>query len=236
MHYDTTFYRKRLACDAGYSEWKSAQILRMINANQTLLGTNNMTSVCEVGCCTGEILLRLSEHLPCSTTFTGYDVYPDLEGVLSGNQGNEINIICQDFLSTKEYYDLLLAIDVIPHIEDYIGFLRKIKDRATYKLLYIPLELYAARALLGHRYIESRNKYGHIHLFNKDISLAILQDLGYEVVDHFYASSVIDLPTTNKNTPSFSKTAKVFRVLLSRINVDLTARLLGGFSLFVLAM
>ena len=214
------------------SPWKATQILRLINGHNIKLGTG---TICEVGCGAGEILVQLSRQLSNDCTFVGYDISPQLQNIWRERENDRIRFISQDFLTSKEFYDILMFIDLIEHIEDYIGFLRKIKDRGHYKIFNFPLEIFAIKALMGHKYLNSRAKYGHIHYFNKDICLSVLKELDFEIVDFFYAPGAIDLSSTTTSISTLSKMAKIPRILLSKFSTDLTAKLLGGYSLFVLA-
>ena len=126
-------------------------------------------------------------------------------------------------------------IDIVEHIEDYIDFLRKVKDCAEYKIFNFPLEIFAAKAILSGKYHESRKNFGHIHYFNKQICLDVLADLGYEILEAKYAPSAIDLTETSTSMSSMSRWAKFPRQLLALISEDLTAKLLGGYSLFILS-
>lgn len=214
------------------SPWKATQILRLINGHNIKLGTG---TICEVGCGAGEILVQLSKQLSNDCTFVGYDISPQLQNMRRERENDRIRFISQDFLTSKEFYDILMFIDVIEHIEDYIGFLRKIKDRGHYKIFNFPLEIFAIKALMGHKYLNSRAKYGHIHYFNKDICLSVLKELDFEIIDYFYAPGAIDLSSTSTSISTLSKMAKLPRILLSKFSTDLTAKLLGGYSLFILA-
>jgi hypothetical protein len=113
--------------------------------------------------------------------------------------------------------------------------LRKIKSKSNYKIFNFPLELFAIKALLGHKFLESREKYGHIHYFNKDICLAVLNELDFKIIDHFYAPISIDLAPVSKSVSQSSKLLNIPRIMLSKVSVDLTAKLFGGYSLFILA-
>jgi len=214
------------------SPWKATQILRLINSNNIEFGSH---TICEVGCGAGEILVQLSKRLEQDCSFVGYDISPQLQNMWRERETDKIKFIGQDFLNSKEFYDILMFIDLIEHIEDYIGFLRKIKDRGHYKIFNFPLEIFAIKALLGHKYLESRAKYGHIHYFNKDICLAFLRELDFEIIDYFYAPSAIDLSSTTTSISTLSKMAKLPRIILSKFSTEITANLLGGYSLFVLA-
>ncbi len=210
------------------SAWKAVQVLKLINTHNIKANT-----ICEIGCGAGEILVQLSQKL-LNAHFIGYDISPQLENMWKERENDRIQYIKGDFLESKGHSDILMFIDIIEHIEDYIGFLRKIKDKGDYKIFNFPLEVFAAKALLSYKYTESRNKYGHIHYFNKDICLAVLKDLGFEILDYFYAPSAIDLSSISTSISFSSKVLKIPRILLSKISTDLTAKLLGGYSLFLL--
>lgn len=212
------------------SPWKADQIIKLITHNHIKANT-----ICEVGCGAGEIIVQLSQQLPKDTFFTGYDISPHLANMWQQRENDKIKFVKQDFLESEQHYDLLLFIDIIEHIEDYIGFLRKIKDRSHYKIFNFPLEIFALKALMSHKYIDSRTKYGHLHYFNKDICIAVLNDLGFDILDCFYAPGAIDLSSISTSISIPSRLLKFPRILLSKISVDLTAKLLGGYSLFILA-
>ena len=42
---------------------------------------------------------------------------------------------------SERFFDVILVLDVIEHLEDYFSFLRTIKERALYKIFHIPLDL-----------------------------------------------------------------------------------------------
>lgn len=217
------------------SPWKATQILRLINSIELNNIELDAANFCEVGCGVGEILVQLSKQLSSDCTFVGYDISPKLRSVWRERENDRVKFMQQDFLQSEEFYDVLMSIGIIEHIEDYIGFLRKIKDRGHYKVFNFPLEIFALKALLGHKYLESREKYGHIHYFNKDICLSVLRDLDFDIVDYFYAPSAVDLSSISTSISTLSRMAKFPRILLSKFSTDLTAKLLGGYSLFILA-
>jgi hypothetical protein len=201
--------------------WKAKQVLKLINSHNIEANT-----VCEVGCGAGEILVQLSQKLPHDTCFIGYDISPQLKNMWKERENDRIKFIKQD---------ILMFIDIIEHIEDYIGFLRKVKNRGNFKIFNFPLEIFAVKALMSHKYADSRSKYGHIHHFNKDICIAVLNDLGFEILDYFYAPGAIDLSSISTSVSFSSRMLKFPRILLSKISTDLTAKLLGGYSLFLLS-
>ena len=78
--------------------------------------------------------------------------------------------------------------------------------------------------------IRDRQRYGHIHYFNKETALQLLIGLGYQIIDYFYAAVALGLPSINfKNLVLMAP-----RRLASLVNKDLAARLLGGYRLLIL--
>ena len=77
-----------------------------------------------------------------------------------------------------------------------------------------------------------RELYGHIQYFTKETALETLMDAGNELLDYFYTSRCIELVKQ-----SIQKAAIIPRKICFAMNQDLTltVRILGGYSLLVLA-
>jgi hypothetical protein len=117
-------------------------------------------------------------------------------------------------------------------VPDYMGFVDKCRQRAKYKIYHIPLDIHVS-SVLRNAFIRSRYDIGHIHYFTADSAIATLKDTGHEIIDCVYTDIAFGLFSEH---PSFNKAiANVPRWLLSRLSVPFTARLLGGYSLLVLA-
>jgi len=52
-------------------------------------------------------------------------------------------------LEEDTYFDSLLCIDVFEHVEDYIGFVKTLKSKATYKIFHIPLDISVLSVIRG---------------------------------------------------------------------------------------
>ena len=208
------------------SPHKVRQILKMLKRNNL-----NAKTYCEVGSGAGEILKLLQQELPEDCHLWGYDISPQAFEISKPKSNARLQFKVKDFLEEENvYFDVILLIDLIEHLEDYYGFLRKIKSKSDYKILHIPIDLYVLRVLLGGYLMRVRKRGGHLHYFNKEIALVILKDTGYEVLDFFY--------TPCHETPIKNRKAYFIRPLrrfFCRINQDLTTNILGGFSLMVLA-
>lgn len=98
-------------------------------------------------------------------------------------------------------------------------------------MFHIPLDLSVQSVLRSSPIMQRRESVGHIHYFTKETALALLKDTGYEVIDYCYTNSSLELP----NLSWKAKLMKLPRKLFFFIHQDLTVRILGGFSLLVLA-
>ena len=209
------------------SPWKAKQILKIMERNNIAPKT-----ICEVGCGAGEILARLQHEMPVECEFLGYEISPQAFELSRTRANEKLNFKLADILEEKGvFYDLILIIDLIEHLEDYYTFLREIKSKSQYKILHIPLEISAQFILRNTPFLESRKSAGHLHYYTKDIALHILRDVGYEVLDYFYTSGSTEIPSKSIKR----NIVKLPRKVLFAIDRDLAVRILGGYSLMVLA-
>jgi SAM-dependent methyltransferase len=209
------------------SPWKAREIMKMIERSGI-----KPKSICEVGCGAGEILRLLQEEMDAECSFWGYEISPQAFE-LAKSKGNErLQFKLADFRLEDGFFDLLLLMDVIEHVEDCFSFLRDLKSRSQYKIMQIQLDLSVQtilrpNALLGFR--STSGHVGHVHYFTKGIALAMLEDLGYEVLDYFYTRRTHWAPTF------LGRLLQLPRVLLYAMRKDLAVRIFGGYSLLVLA-
>lgn len=226
IYTDGTYLRNNPQWHADDSAWKAAHVARLLERN----GVEPRT-VCEIGCGAGEILVNLREALPEGTRFTGYDISPNAYAICSRKLGPCLDFRLGNLLEEDAHFDLAMAIDVFEHVEDYFGFLRRLRTKATHKVFHIPLELSALWVGRARPLLRQRRAVGHIHHFSKDTALATLEDTGYTVIDHFYTSGATELCGTGWKT----RLLKWPREALYALDPDAAARLLGGYSLMVLA-
>ncbi len=121
-------------------------------------------------------------------------------------------------------------IDVFEHVDDYLGFIKKCKDKSTYKIFHIPLDI-SLWSVLTNYPISARKRVGHLHYFMKDTALATLQDAGEEVLDWFYTPGVMDL---QKKMNFFEHIINVLRRFFYWLKPDFGVKAFGGFSILVL--
>lgn len=211
--------------DAG---WKAMNIIKMMERNGL-----HPSTILEIGCGAGEILKKLQEQLPSEILFEGYEVSPQAFEMTKSRENEKLKFYLKSLTSIEgnRSYDLALMIDVFEHVDDYYGFLREAKEKAKNIIFHIPLDISVQSVWRGYPLMRKRRNSGHIHYFTKDTALASLNYAGYEITDWFYTGSYIDLPSRTLK----SKLAKFPRQVLYKMNPDFGVRVLGGYSLMVLA-
>jgi SAM-dependent methyltransferase len=212
------------------SHWKANQIAKIIADN----GIKPQT-IAEIGCGGGMILKELADKDFLSNAgFVGYDISPQAIELSNRVANEKVTFFCEDLLIKTEVdpIDILMAIDVFEHVPDYMGFLNQCRTKAEYKIYHIPLDLHVS-SVLRNAFITTRSSIGHIHYFTADSAIATLKDTGHEIVDYFYTDGAFGV---YKQHPSVKKAmANIPRWIFSRFSVPFAARLLGGYSLLVLA-
>jgi SAM-dependent methyltransferase len=209
------------------SPWKARQIMQMIARNHLQPKT-----ICDVGCGAGEVLKQLQESISSEVIYWGYDLSPQAFELSKSRANERLHFKLADIRQeTDASFDLMLVMDVIEHLENYFSFLRELRSKSEYKILHIPLDLSAQTVLRPNGLLKVRKAYGHIHYFTKDLALQMLEDVDYHVLDYFYTSRATEIPTHEIGR----KLMKLPRKVLFAIQKDLAARVLGGWSLLVLA-
>lgn len=226
IYTDGTYLRNNPDWHSDDSPWKAAHVARMLERHGIVPAT-----VCEVGCGAGEILKSLSERLDPGTRFFGYEISPDAYRLCARKNGGNFAFKLANLLEEPAHFDVVMAMDVFEHVEDCFTFLRKLRGKGEHKIFHIPLDLSAMSLVRGKKLLDMRRSVGHIHYFSKDTALALLEDTGYKVVDYFYTSGATELGGLGWKT----KLMKGPRQALYAMSPDAAARMLGGYSLLVLA-
>ena len=209
------------------SSWKARQIAKILIANDI-----QPSSICEIGCGAGEILRSLKNCLADNVKFSGYEIAPHAFEICRQKESENLAFHFKDLLKEEgQKYDVVMAIDVFEHIEDYFGFLRKLRSKGNYQIFHIPLDLSVQTVFRGSPITNVRKSVGHLHYFTKETALATLNDTGYEVLDYFYTNGSLELP--NKGWKPYL--LRIPRKIFFSIHKDWAVRILGGCSLLVLA-
>lgn len=208
------------------SPWKAKQIERMIKENSL-----NPKTICEIGCGAGGVLNQLSK-LYVGGEFVGYEISPQAFELCSKKLKTNLTYRLADLLEDDiAHFDIAMAIDVFEHVEDYFSFLRKLKEKAEYKIFHIPLDLSVQAVFRSSPILRGRRLVGHIHYFTKETALETLKDTGYSIIDYFYTEGSLELP----NRGWKASLLRIPRKIMFSLNKDFAVRLLGGYSLMVLA-
>jgi SAM-dependent methyltransferase len=171
------------------SPWKAKQIRNIIE--QHSLKPNR---ICEIGCGAGEILNQLSKQYGKGKEFFCYDISPQAFELCTRKTKPNLTFKLSDLLEETEQFDIVMAIDVFEHVEDYFGFLRKLKEKAEYKIFHIPLDLSVQTVFRASPIVKVRASVGHIHYFTKETALETLKDTGYQIIDYVYTGGSLELP------------------------------------------
>jgi cyclopropane fatty-acyl-phospholipid synthase-like methyltransferase len=227
VYEDGTYLRQNPTWHQEDSAWKADHIQRILRCNAI-----EPHSVCEVGCGAGGILSALHAMYPADVVFSGYEISPQAFAICRQRAAERLQFFQKSLLSVADGpFDVVLAVDVLEHVEDYFGFLRALRTKGRYKVFHIPLDLSVQTVLRSTPLLAARHGVGHLHYFTKETALATLRDTGYRIRDWWYTAGMVDLPSSNWR----SRALKAPRRLLSSLSRDLTARWLGGYSLLVLA-
>ena len=70
VYKDGTYLKNNPEWHAEDSEWKAAQIIKMLKMHNI----TNLKTICEVGCGAGRILKELSEKYDNNCCYEGYDI------------------------------------------------------------------------------------------------------------------------------------------------------------------
>jgi SAM-dependent methyltransferase len=209
------------------SSWKAKQI-------EVMLGKHNLTpqTICEVGCGVGEVLKELQKRVSDDCILWGYDISPQAMAFCVPKANERLHFKLADILQEQDvFFELLLVLDVFEHLEDCFGFLRALKSKSQNKIFHIPLDLSVQTVLRQNGLLHTREIYGHLHYYTKELAIRTLQDTGYEVIDCFYTRRALEIPTKELKR----KILQLPRKVLFDIHPDFAVRTLGGFGLLVLA-
>ena len=223
---DGTYFRQNPDWHVRDSPWKVRQILRLLNRNQIVPKT-----IYEAGCGAGEVLRLLQQNLDPTCELWGVDISAQAIELCQARANERLHFALFEGQPCEgKFFELAMAIDVLAHVEDYRGFLRKLKSQATYKLIHIPLDISVQHVLREKSMIRRRQEHPHLHYFSKRPAMFALVDLGYEIIDWSYTPRMIDIPQHVRG-----RLLRLPRILLFAMHRDFAVNLLGGFNLMVLA-
>jgi trans-aconitate methyltransferase len=202
--------------------WKASTIARFLR-----LHLPQCSSIADVGCGTGGVIAGVKDLMP-STRVAGYEVAPIAVAKAKRTYPNIEFFV--GFPEAQEF-ELIMMIDVVEHVEDCWRIVRDAHKCAPYLLVHIPLELNASTALRPQSLANSRRTLGHIHHFSEESACALLSECGYDIVASEITAATAELPATTMKR----KLARGPRAIGKRISPSMTARVLGGFEVLIIA-
>ncbi len=227
---DGTYLENVKDWHTGDAAWKAGNVFEMIKKHQL-----TPASVCDVGCGAGEILVELQKKMADGIEFRGFDISPQAIGISKSKENKHLKFYNEDFLTAKTPSpDLLLLLDVFEHVPDYFGFLRALRERASWFIFHIPIDISALGVLKKSDWmLYMRERYGHLHYFTRESALATLADTGFKVVDYAFT----DDKEIDEKPPAGLKprVAYELRKNLYRMNPGFAVSLFRSFNLMVLA-
>jgi SAM-dependent methyltransferase len=212
------------------SAWKAARVLKLIQKNNLRPKT-----IFDIGCGAGGVLAELQKKMPLDVELIGYDISPQAIMLARKNEKERLKFFGIDFSASKgASADLLLLLDVLEHVPDYLGFLQSLQGRAEWFIFHIPLDISVQSTRKKSQTImDMRTQFGHLHYFNKETALATLRDAGYEITDYFYTDDKDGFECKNKTLKA--RVIRGLRRLTFRWDPDIAAFLFDHFNLLVLA-
>ena len=115
-----------------HSPWKAAQIIKLLHRNNIQPKT-----ICEIGCGAGEILRQLHVQMSGDISFVGYEISPDAYELCKKRISDRLAYKLENLFDSSAYYDIVMAIDVIEHVDDLYGFLKALKSKGDFKIFHI---------------------------------------------------------------------------------------------------
>ncbi len=210
------------------ARWKTDIIHNLLKRNRI-----NPKEVVEVGCGAGENLVELLKKDEHIEKLSGYDISPQAYALANQKATEKISFYNEDFTEKENINaDLLMVIDVLEHVDDYYGFLRKLKTKSNWFVFHIPLDLSCRTVMKPHVMLQQRQSVGHIHYYTREMVEWALKDTGYEITDWVYTKPVVDVEPAGSLKRSVKK---ILRNISFSINKDWSVKKWGGYSIMILA-
>lgn len=222
------YYKNNPTWDIADAKWKADIIYNLLKKNDL-----QVSELIEIGCGAGGNLIELAKRDERIKKLSGYDISPQAIELASKNSTHRIDFFNKD-ITADEYIttELMLIIDVVEHVDDYYGFLRKLKTKSKYFVFHIPLDLSCRTVMKPHVLLQQRQSVGHIHYYTREIVDWALLDTGYEILDWVYTKPVVDTQPSDSFKRFIKKTLRNFSFAINR---DWSVKKWGGYSIMVLA-
>jgi SAM-dependent methyltransferase len=218
-----------LASNQGWHEedspYKSSLVAKAVSRNKL-----EFLSCADVGCGAGLVTELLAKRF-ASSQFEGFDESADAKEFWKQRQvlGN-LTFKNEDVFGLPRDFDLIVCLDVFEHVEDYFGFLKKLRTKGKQFVFNIPLDMSVMKILTpGIRL--AREAVGHLHYFNRYTALQALHDTGFQVQDWYLSAAFTATMPRNIRQAAILP----IRLLSLCLGKRFASAVFGGFSLVVTA-
>ena len=216
-----------LNSNAGWHQEDSAYKAKLVAG---LLDSLSAKSVLEVGCGAGGVIRDLASRFP-EIQFHGCDISADAAAFWEGKNAPNLSFACTNLLESDRHADVVLCLDVFEHVDDYLGFLKKLKRHGAQFVFNVPMDMCVMK-LLTKGLAHARAEVGHLHYFNEWSAKATLTDSGYEIEVAKLSPAFLNVPPRNFRQWLAVGPRVAAHFLLGG---SLACKLLGGYSLVVRA-
>lgn len=95
--------------------------------------------------------------------------------------------------NVKEKFDLVTCVDILEHVDDDLGFLKKVGEMGVSIIIKTPLEdSYFSRLIRKLRifdtWADTENRYGHIHHYNEKELISLINRSGFKIERSMFVS------------------------------------------------
>lgn len=228
MDYQKEYITKNPNLGLDQANLKAKQVL-------AFLGEIKIDSLLDLACGAGGITIILEKALKPKET-VGLDISSAMISAAKENgRAKNITWLCQDLFSynPEKKFDLVTCIDIVEHIEDDLGTLKKIATLGQNILIKVPME----DSVLDNKIIrtlkirdpwkENEIRYGHIHHYNEKQLLELFDKAGLKIIKQSY----IPLP---KRSRLFYEILRVVFLPIGWFSQKAMANFVGGFKIVLM--
>ncbi len=220
---DGSYLKSNPTWHAQDSAWKLTHVQQALQ--RAAVGETH--SVCDMGCGSGALIKAWAKQSP-QTLFTGYDISPQALAICLQNCPAN-TVFVGGSKPPKGPFDLVLALDVLEHIDDEENWLRSIISCGEKIVLHIPLERSLYTWLRPGFIEEEKQLMGHVHFYTPKEVENIFKRNGLKILSWHYTNKYIEQPPELKT--GISKLGmKIRRFLNWILPTRLAAITVGGYS------
>lgn len=194
--------------------------------------------ICDVGCGAGGVLHSLTRLLGESgravEAAVGYDISPP--AIAKARElFPDVQFEVGSVADIAPGWDIILAMDVIEHLEDYYSFLRDLRGKSRFYVFHVPMELNAFRAVRQQEFMEAWDNSAHIHHFCETTVIRAFETTGFATLRKRWTDVDQQQCRTTLKRPGWKRRiVNMVRTVLFRVAPGFAVALLGGKSLLLI--